>query len=231
MKRPIIGISTSFNEGEQRLDHRYVTAVEKAGGIPCPIPMIEDADAMADIVSRLHGLILTGGPAITLGLIGELPPDINETDPVRERADGLLLENALRRRLPILGICYGMQLVNAHFGGTIFADVQRQREQTSIHSEKRGGTPHEVRTKPGTLFHRIWGVDSVIVNTRHIQAIATTGDGFIESGYAPDGVVEAIESHDESILGVQFHPERMIAPGTHLFEWLVKKAAQFTELH
>lgn len=227
--RPTIGISTSFNEGEQRLDLRYVRAVEKAGGIPWPVPMVEDAYVMGEIVSRLHGLILTGGPAITQGLIGELPSDINETDPVRRNSDVLLLKSALDRGLPILGICYGMQLVNAHFGGTIFADVEHQKELAAVHSEKRGDTEHTVTAQPDTLFRKLWGDDPIIVNTRHIQAIANAGRGFIESGHAPDGVVEAIENHDGSILGVQFHPERMSAPGDRLFKWLVKKATQFTE--
>lgn len=229
IKRPIIGISTSFNEGEQRLDHRYVTAVEKASGLPFPIPMIQDDEGMAAIVSRLDGLVITGGPAITNGLIGTLPSDINETHPVRRAADALLLKHALARGIPILGICYGMQLINAHFGGTIYADVERQRERTDTHSEKRDGRPHAVIPTRDSLFSKLWKAESAVVNTRHIQAIAGIGEGFTVSGLAPDGVIEAIESHDRNILCVQFHPERMNAPGSHLFEWLVEKAEQFTE--
>ena len=123
-----------------------------------------------------------------------------------------------------------MQLINAHFGGTIYADVERQREQTDVHSEKRDGAPHVVIPARDSLFSAVWKSESAVVNTRHIQAIADIGEGLTVSGLAPDGVIEAIESHDRNILCVQFHPERMNAPGTHLFEWLVEKAEQFTEL-
>lgn len=227
--RPRIGISTSFSGEEQQLALPYVRAVEEAGGLPLPVPMLREAEAMSEFVDLLDGLILTGGPAISQGLVGHLPEDISATDPVRETADRLLLEHAIPRRIPVLGICYGMQLISALRGGTILADAQAQISGCGIHSEKRGGTEHPLQILPDTHLNRLLGKTEMVVNTRHIQAIAEPGTGLRVSAVAPDGVVEAVESLDGRFIGVQFHPERMGAGGLPLFRHLTALALEYRE--
>lgn len=220
---PRIGITTSFVDGEQRLRRDYVLAIERAGGLPIPCPMVSTNDARAAIADTLDGLVVTGGPAVTEGLTGSLPDDLGSTDPARSTSDRQwidLMDGAAR---PILGICYGMQLLNARAGGTIFGDVERERDRTLTHSQKRGAARHNIEIEPDSMLHAMLGRLTATVNTRHLQAIATTGDGFRVSATAPDGVIEAIEHQNGRILGLQFHPERMQESMMPLFRSFVDR--------
>ena len=229
MDRPRIGITTSLNRTErgdleQRLDLAYVTAVERAGGLPLVVPMVE-TEAVADaFAALLDGLVVTGGPAVESGLVGELPDDIDPTEPRRLASDTRLLRAFLDARRPALGICYGMQLGNALLGGTIYADVERQRPGAEVHSRPRGGTAHPAAVEPGSHLASILNRDGLTVNTRHVQAIAEPGRGLVVSARAPDGVIEAIETEDGSFVGLQFHPEAMDPPLDVVFSDLVARA-------
>ena len=227
----IIGITTSFEEGQQRLHHTYVKAVEKAGGIPLPIPMVDTPKALKFIVNSIHGLIVTGGPAITEGVIGDLPKDLDKTAPERAQSDTLLLDLFEKTGKPLLGICYGMQLINARDGGTIFSDVQAQVPNALVHSSVRGAPDHVIEIEEDSTLFNVLRTRSITVNSRHIQAIADVGKSFRITAKAPDGVPEAIENASGSVLGVQFHPERMGETMAPLFEHFVQRAQSSTLLN
>ncbi len=230
MSRPRIGITTSLVDGEQRLDLRYVRAVERAGGLPLVVPMLDDDTTADAFAALLDGLVVTGGPAVTDGLVGVLPPDLAETDPVRRASDRRILGAFLDGGRPALGICYGMQLASALRGGTIWADVEAQQPGALVHSERRGGGSHAVTVQPLTHLRCVLGTDRLDVPTHHVQAIARLGAGLRVAAVAPDGVVEAVESADGRFLGVQYHPERMDAAAGQaadaLFRHLVAQAAE-----
>ena len=226
--RPRIGITTSFDDGAQSLDRRYLTAVEQANGTPLPLPMGNSEDTLDDIVSLIDGLIVIGGPAVTDGVVGSLPEELGDIDPIRDATDRGWLSRCWEDGLPILGICYGMQLLNARAGGTIYGDVQRQSDDALTHSQKRGATTHPVQVDPSSKLYEILKTESITVNTRHLQALASVGDGFSVAARAPDGVIEAIEHDTGWIFGVQFHPERMGDVMHPLFDRLVDQARRST---
>lgn len=223
---PLIGITTSFQEGEQRLSHAYIQAIEQAGGIPMIIPMLASANAMQQVASRLDGLIISGGPAVMEGLVGDLPDGLSEPAPERVHADRWILGLMWEQRKPILGICYGMQLLNAWTGGTIYGDVELQRQHTHPHSQHRGATTHAISVAPNSTLAQLISSESFSVNTRHFQAVASLGDGFRISAQSPDGVIEAIEHVNGIAWGVQFHPERMGNTMQPLFRHLVLVAKE-----
>jgi len=220
----VIGITTSYAKAQQRLDYNYVRAVVDAGGLPVIVPFLqtfEDAEAVA---AHLDGLIIPGGPGITEGLIGALPPELPPTDPLRLQADHAMLDACERRNLPMLGICYGMQLLNARAGGAIYGDVEQQVPSAATHSDHRGATDHPLKIAPGSCLSKILGTEELRVNTYHLQAVATLGTGLRVSAWADDGVIEAIEDANGLHVGVQFHPERMGSVMQPLFRCLVERA-------
>ena len=229
MGKPIIGITTGLSGETQSVGCHYADAVERAGGCPLMLPMPAQRETLEEVVARIDGLIITGGPGFTEGLIGELPEDLPAVDERRRQADSWAFELARERKLPVLGICYGMQFINARLGGRIYADVQRQLEVGGHTTGRNGGEPveHEVELVEGTMLAGLMDEERIGVNSFHIQAVEEIGAGLRVSARSTDGLVEGIESGDGLLVGVQFHPERMVGSAWEkLFGYLMERAGE-----
>jgi putative glutamine amidotransferase len=201
-----------------------VAVIEEAGGVPVLLPTTNADATFETLLDRIDALVVPGGPAVTEGLTGPVPDDLESLDGLRADSDQRWMEACWRTGRPILGICYGMQRLNALAGGTIYGDVEAEHEGADTHSQKRGGTTHPVTFDPSSHMGQWLDADTLEVNTRHLQAPGTVGDGFSVAATAPDGVIEAIEHESGLFFGVQFHPERMGAVTQPLFEALIEQA-------
>lgn len=227
---PLIGITadTAGENGRGRrttdwtlsLPGRYCRAISQAGGIPIILPPVESGAGAIAVLERLDGLIISGGNFdIHPALYGETPiPELGEIKAERTKSEMNLARMALKRDLPLLGICGGAQAINVVMGGTLYQDIATQVTGAIEHqqSEKREIGGHEIRLRPGTRLAKIIGRPFLEVNTTHHQAIKRLGAGLVANANAEDGLIEGVESSNHSfVLGVQWHPEALAPRSVH----------------
>ncbi|WP_242392605.1 gamma-glutamyl-gamma-aminobutyrate hydrolase family protein [Anaeromyxobacter oryzisoli] len=209
--RPRIGLTLDADEGRGRyaLGRGYVDAVLAAGGLPILLP--HDRSVAGAYLALLDGLVVTGGAFdVPPELYGEVRREgCGPTKPERTAFEKDLLEAALAARLPVLGVCGGMQLLNVVRGGTLHQDLVADVGATGHEQPPPKDVPsHEVVVQPGTALAQLVGPGPLAVNSTHHQAVRDPGAGVLVSARAQDGVIEAIELPDlEFALGVQWHPE------------------------
>lgn len=203
---PLVGISCSRSSGgTDQLSPNYSQAVLKAGGIPVILPTISTPEQARELLSKVDGIIFSGGVDINPEWYGE--EVWNETvviDSVRDRSDSLLARCALELGKPILAICRGEQLMNVILGGSLYQDIPTQLPDAHIHRNTR----HKMGIMEGSFLANLFGTDSLEVNSFHHQAVKDVAPGLTIAAYSDDGIVEAYEN--EQIWAVQFHPEGML---------------------
>jgi putative glutamine amidotransferase len=229
--RPIIGITSYAQEASwgawtlpaALIPLSYVASVEQAGGRSLVIP--PSADGVDETLDVLDGLILSGGADIDPARYAAESGGKTVAQPERDHAEFVLLEAALRRDMPVLGICRGMQIMNVLRGGGLhqhLPDVvghEEHRETPGVFSE------HAVELDPGSRTAAVLGA-SASVKSSHHQGIVTVGDGLAATGVAHDGTIEVVEdpAHPFAI-GVLWHPEE--GEDKRLFEALVQEARAY----
>lgn len=204
MKRPIIAILPSIDNGRMALSPNYLDALWDHGALGCIIEPTEDVNKIAEYAEMFDGFLISGGVDIDPKYYGEdIEFDSVKTDPARDGFESVAIPEFYKTGKPILGICRGLQALNAFLGGTLYQhiDNHRQEEPGSVQT-------HRVDLVEGSMLYSITGERSLSVNTFHHQNIKLLAPTFEADAYSYDGYIEA--AHDKEHMfcfGVQWHPE------------------------
>lgn len=238
---PVIGISTSYSEtGRMSVGQTYVNSVIQAGGVPLILPLVRDSVTAERIISRLDGIIMTGGEDFAPAYFNEEEiPELGTVNGPRDTSDMLLMKAAIRHKLAILGICRGEQGLNIVLGGSLYQDLPSQHPSADAadsskmllrHRQEEPSTTatQTVRIAEGSYLHKILGTDTLRVNSHHHQAVKNPAPGVTVTATASDGVVEAFEALEYDIVATQFHPEAFAQfckePYIEIFRDLIRRA-------
>ena len=223
-KLPIIGISGAHGQdGATHLNSAYVKSVLRAGGVPMVLPINNNPEVMKKMIASIDALIMTGGEDIDpLKNYNEDPITGQETiNPERDAFDFMLIQLAVERGIPILGICRGHQMLNVVFGGTLYQDLPSQIKTGLIkHRQQAPGWygTHRVEIEKNSVLAKVLGKTIIVTNSYHHQAVKDLAPGFVITARSVDGVVEAMEmTGNPQIFSVQFHPEMPTSFGSDEF--------------
>lgn len=244
--RPRIVITAGSNPGTTNhtwLRFDYLHAISKAHGLPSIVasgftnPLDEAEQLAGEILDNCDGLMLSGGTDVDPKIFGEVPHTaLGRVDPPRDPFEITLAREAVRRDMPVLGICRGLQVLNVAQGGTLIQDIPSDVANAATHEagENRVEIAHEVTVLSGSRLADLLATTRVGVNSFHHQAAKRIGEGLTQCATSPeDGVVEGLEMRDRRfVVAVQWHPEnfwRTSPVFDGLFGGFVEAARQWGE--
>lgn len=237
MGKPIIGITCEvvklkpyFAEFELTCDYRYVRAIIRAGGIPMLLPINPFPRDAAQLLEHIDGLVIIGGADIHPSFYKEKSK--KKIEPIyrgRTYFEMWLYRAAQKKKIPILAICHGMQLLNVLYGGTLHQDICSEVKGARDHRSKRQPL-HRVEVQAGSLCHKIFRKKSFVVHSHHHQAVKVPGRSIKITAVAEDGIPEAVEGPPRTI-AVQWHPERQAKDPvqSRLFRYFIRLTRQKPE--
>jgi putative glutamine amidotransferase len=240
---PLVGVSTSevrspgdsklVAQGEPprtelALGERYLEAVRLAGGMPVILAPV-DSESIDSLLDHLNAVCLSGGPDLDPAAYGVVPhPELGPRQPELDAFELELARAAVARGLPVLGLCRGMQVLNVALGGSLHQHLPDLGGELNHRQDRLSAEPsHRVRLERDSRLTKVIGRRYVEVNSFHHQAVHALGRGLTAAGYAPDGVIEAIEAPGRRFtFGVQWHAECLVGRSEHLalFRGLVRAA-------
>ena len=221
--RPVIGICPLFDEKKDSywMLPGYMQMLEAQGAIPLMMPLTAEPEALDYFLDSCDGFILTGGHDVAPAVYGQAQTDLcGLTIPERDEMDVYVLRGAIARDKAVLGICRGNQLMNAALGGTLYQDVESQRDYPISHRMQPpyDGVAHEVALVPGTPMAALLERGTIGVNSCHHQAIRDLSPSLKIQAASADGIAEAVYMPGKRFVwGVQWHPE---------FAWKVSQPNQ-----
>lgn len=234
--RPLIGITLDYvlagsfsPRPHYAIRDSYFNAVEAAGGTPIGIPFM--GNLIDDYLSVINALVVPGGD-FALNSNWYVKDDKPGFPPTpRLEFDVEIITKALRKKIPLLGICAGMQIMGGMHGSKLTSNINKYVDSKLCHLKGTDAAEyaHEVRIEKNSLLRKIVGADAMQTNSRHIEGIVEPSDNVVVTAKSDDGVVEAIELKGyDFALGVQWHPEFFIQenePNFKIFQALVKASA------
>lgn len=235
-RKPVIGITTTLKNNVLALGHNYAKAVSMAGGIPYLIASTDDPQELNTVVGLLDGLLMTGGPDVDPAYYGhERHPQLGEVNDDRDVFELLLFKAALKKGMPIFGICRGLQMINVAMGGTLWQDIPSDFPQSELcHRQTDDSTTpaHDISIVPGTVTAKVFGLTHTGVNSRHHQCIKDIAPELKITAWSPDSVPEMMEGYPRyPILAVQSHPEIFTVHGDKVmprfFGFLIEEAKKY----
>lgn len=235
---PIIALCANWNSQLKRSDmpNDYVTSIILAGGTPIIIPITDEKKALLETLDIVDGIVFTGGSDVNPKLYGEdTRTETEDIVDLRDSQEILLIKEAIKRDLPFIGICRGIQIINVAEGGSLYQDIKQQLNKEINHA--RFDIPrdiiHKVDIKQGTLLSKIIGKISIEVNSRHHQAVKELPSNMQVSAISEDGIIEGIEYTDGTKgFAVQWHPESMLdktEESLEIYKWLVDEAKKYSK--
>ncbi|HLM01602.1 MAG TPA: gamma-glutamyl-gamma-aminobutyrate hydrolase family protein [Pyrinomonadaceae bacterium] len=216
MSKPRIGITMRLEMDSRRfyLGRDYSEAIEVLGGVPFHLSLIPSEAYIAAALKNLDGILLPGSDTdVDPFYFGEEPhPKLKQIVPEKEQTDFLVLAEAERLKMPLLGICFGMQALNIARGGSVFQDIEAQIPDALKHEQGKPleRSSHAIEIEQESLLARLSkNKTDARVNSHHHQSIKALGENLKATARAKDGVIEAVEDTraDRFVLGVQWHPE------------------------
>ena len=211
--KPVIGVMPLWDDRKDSIWMLpgYMDGILEADGIPVIFPFTEDEEELRQLMGLCDGFLLTGGHDVSPVLYHEEPLEgLVECCEKRDRMESFVLREAVSADRPVLGICRGIQLVNAVLGGTLYQDLPTQHPSATNHhaSPPYDAPAHDAALVPGSPLYELLGPDTIAVNSYHHQAVKDLAPGLSVMAEAPDGIVEAVCMPGRRFLwAVQWHPE------------------------
>ncbi len=248
--QPVIGVSTyyvkAYEFGTDRIRGRrdqdvmlvsmdYTESISRAGGTPLAIAPINSEDYLHSVVDSIDALVLTGGGDVNPRQYGQsLEKGLGKLEIERDVVELKLIDYAMQKKMPIFGVCRGIQLLNVYFKGSLFQDISWHKDKKIEHSfskAPKSAEVHRVNFVKDCPLKNCFKEDVVFVNSLHHQAIDRLGEGLSVCATSEDGYIEAIQyDANPTVFAVQWHPEMMT--GVHpeqlnIFKMLIDYASEY----
>ena len=211
--KPIVGIMPLWDETKNSIWMLpgYMDGITQAGAIPIIFPLTSDEDELSHLIRICGGILFTGGQDVSPSLYGEKPLDglISCCDK-RDEMEKAVLKISMKLDKPMLGICRGIQFINAALGGALYQDLPTQHPSNIEHHQNAPyDVPvHSVELRKGSPLHKCLNTEILPVNSYHHQAVKNPAQGLEVMAYSPDGLAEALYMPSQKFLwAVQWHPE------------------------